>query len=147
MYRKPFFHTSLISPFNSYEGFLVASVLSILFAFIGFSFIIVLCLVPKVACFPVLSIINCPLFFSLWFSLTSITMCEEHTDVRLFEVSVFERKVFFYLEIKEKLTGLSNQFEPSMVFDPSEFEAPKFDCTVKSPLFVVYKFLWFSWVD
>ena len=83
MYRKPFFHTSLISPFNSYEGFLVASVLSILFAFIGFSFIIVLCLVPKVACFPVLSIINCPLFFSLWFSLTSITMCEEHTDVRL----------------------------------------------------------------
>jgi hypothetical protein len=29
MYRKPFFHTSLISPFNSYEGFLVASVLSI----------------------------------------------------------------------------------------------------------------------
>jgi hypothetical protein len=31
--------------------------------------------------------------------------------------------------------GFSNQFEPSMVFDPSEFEAPKFDCTVKSPLF------------
>jgi hypothetical protein len=26
------------------------------------------------------------------------------------------------------LTGLSNQFEPSMVFDPSEFEGPKFDC-------------------
>ena len=25
------------------------------------------------------------------------------------------------------LTGLSNQFEPSMVFDPSEFEGPKFD--------------------
>ena len=24
------------------------------------------------------------------------------------------------------LTGLSNQFEPSMVFDPSEFEAQKF---------------------
>jgi hypothetical protein len=24
------------------------------------------------------------------------------------------------------LTGLSNQFEPSMVFDPSEFEAPRF---------------------
>ena len=24
--------------------------------------------------------------------------------------------------------GLSNQFEPSMVFDPSEFEAPMFDC-------------------
>jgi len=24
------------------------------------------------------------------------------------------------------LKGLSNQFEPSMVFDPSEFEAPRF---------------------
>jgi hypothetical protein len=36
-------------------------------------------------------------------------------------------RVFFYLEIYGKLTGLSNQFEPSMVFDPSEFEAPKFD--------------------
>jgi hypothetical protein len=35
---------------------------------------------------------------------------------------------FFYLEIKGKLTGLSNQFEPSMVFDPSKFEAPRFDC-------------------
>jgi hypothetical protein len=48
--------------------------------------------------------------------------------VRLFEASVFERKMFFYLEIEGKLTGLSNKFEPSMVFDPSEFEAPKFDC-------------------
>jgi hypothetical protein len=40
----------------------------------------------------------------------------------------FERKVFFHLETKGKLTGLSNQFEPSIVFDPSEFEGPKFDC-------------------
>jgi hypothetical protein len=37
-------------------------------------------------------------------------------------------RVFFYLEIYGKLTGLSNQFEPSMVFDPSEFEGPRFDC-------------------
>jgi hypothetical protein len=26
-----------------------------------------------------------------------------------------------------KLAGLSNKFEPSMVFDPSEFEGPRFD--------------------
>ena len=63
--------------------------------------------------------------------------------VRLFKVSVFERKEFFLLRnigkidrtfksvraihcIRPgKLTGLSNQFEPSMVFDRSEFEAPR----------------------
>jgi hypothetical protein len=36
-------------------------------------------------------------------------------------------RVIFCLEIYGKLTGLSNQFEPSIVFDPSEFEGPKFD--------------------
>ena len=36
-------------------------------------------------------------------------------------------RVIFCLEIYGKLTGLSNQFEPSIVFDPSEFEGPRFD--------------------
>ena len=27
------------------------------------------------------------------------------------------------------MTRLSNQLEPFMVFDPSEFEAPRFDCS------------------
>jgi hypothetical protein len=39
-----------------------------------------------------------------------------------------KRLFFYYLEIQGKLTGLSNQFKPSMVFDPSEFEGPRFDC-------------------
>jgi hypothetical protein len=41
---------------------------------------------------------------------------------------VFERNIFFNFKIYDKLAGLSNKFEPSMVFDPSEFEGPKFDC-------------------
>ena len=36
-------------------------------------------------------------------------------------------KIFFSLKIYGKLAGLSNKFEPSMVFDPSEFEGPRFD--------------------
>jgi hypothetical protein len=40
---------------------------------------------------------------------------------------VFERKIFFSLRIYGKLAELSNKFEPSMVFDPSEFEGPRFD--------------------
>jgi hypothetical protein len=47
-----------------------------------------------------------------------------------FEVSVFERKRFFLLRNIRKIDGVSNQFEPSMVFDPSEFKGPRFDCTV-----------------
>ena len=43
-------------------------------------------------------------------------------------IGVRAKGFFFYLEIKGKLTGLSNQFEPSMAFDPSKFEAPRFDC-------------------
>jgi hypothetical protein len=34
---------------------------------------------------------------------------------------VFEGKIVFSLKIYGKLAGLSNKFEPSMVFDPSEF--------------------------
>jgi hypothetical protein len=34
---------------------------------------------------------------------------------------------WYYIDIKTQLTGLSNQFEPSIVFDPSEFEGPRFD--------------------
>lgn len=26
------------------------------------------------------------------------------------------------------MTGLANQIEPFMIFDPSEFEGPRFDC-------------------
>jgi hypothetical protein len=40
---------------------------------------------------------------------------------------VFERKIFFNFKLYGKLVGLSNKFEPSMVFDPSEFEGPRFD--------------------
>ena len=40
---------------------------------------------------------------------------------------MFERKFFFSLKIYGKLPGLSNKFEPSMIFDPSEFEEPRFD--------------------
>jgi hypothetical protein len=40
---------------------------------------------------------------------------------------VFEGNIFFSLKIYGKLAGLSNKFEPSMVFDPSEFEGPRFD--------------------
>jgi hypothetical protein len=36
------------------------------------------------------------------------------------------KRGLFYLF---KLMGLSNQFEPFMVFDPSELEGPKFDYT------------------
>jgi len=35
---------------------------------------------------------------------------------------------FFHFKIYGKLTGLSNKFKPTMVFDPSEFEGPRFDC-------------------
>jgi hypothetical protein len=35
--------------------------------------------------------------------------------------------LWYYIDIKTQLTGLSNQFEPSIVFDPSEFEGPRFD--------------------
>ena len=42
---------------------------------------------------------------------------------------MFEQKsFFFYLEILGKLSGLSIKFEPSIVFDPSEFEGARFDC-------------------
>jgi hypothetical protein len=43
---------------------------------------------------------------------------------------VFERKRFFLLRNIRKIDRVSNQFEPSMVFDPSEFKGPRFDCTV-----------------
>jgi hypothetical protein len=40
---------------------------------------------------------------------------------------VFEQKIFFSLKIYGKLARLSNKVEPSMVFDQSEFEGPRFD--------------------
>ena len=43
---------------------------------------------------------------------------------------MFERKRFFLLRNIRKIDGVSNQFEPFMVFDPSEFKGPRFDCTV-----------------
>jgi hypothetical protein len=61
--------------------------------------------------------------------------------VRLFEVSVFERKIFFSLKIYGKLAGLSNKFEPSMVFDPSEFEGLRFDLYICKMLISIFS--WF----
>ena len=39
------------------------------------------------------------------------------------------------------MTGLSNQFEPFIVFDPSEFEGPKFDCIYNAPSFRKLEFV------
>ena len=58
-----------------------------------------------------------------------------------FEVSVFEGKIFFSLKIYGKLAGLSNKFEPSMVFDPSEFEGPRFDLYICKMLISIFS--WF----
>jgi hypothetical protein len=44
-------------------------------------------------------------------------------------------RFFFSLKIYGKLAGLSNKFEPSMVFDPSEFEGPRFDLYICNSLF------------
>ena len=43
-------------------------------------------------------------------------------------------KDFLNLKIYGKLAGLSNKFEPSMVFDPSEFEGPGFFHTISKDL-------------
>ena len=54
---------------------------------------------------------------------------------------MFERKIFFSLKIYGKLAGLSNKFEPSMVFDPSEFEGPRFDLYICKMLISIFS--WF----
>ena len=51
---------------------------------------------------------------------------------------MFERKIFFSLKIYGKLAGLSNKFEPSMVFDPSEFEGPRFDLYICKMLISIF---------
>ena len=45
------------------------------------------------------------------------------------------------VEIYGKLAGLSNKFEPSMVFDPSEFEGPSFDLYICKMLISIFS--WF----
>ena len=40
------------------------------------------------------------------------------------------------------MTGLSNQFELFIVFDPSEFEGPKFDCIYNAPSFIKLEFVY-----
>ena len=64
---------------------------------------------------------------------------------------MFERKIFINLKIYGKLAGLSNKFEPSMVFDPSEFEGPKFDLYICKMLisifhgfFILYLKIWLN---
>ena len=54
---------------------------------------------------------------------------------------MFERKIFLSLKIYGKLAGLSNKFEPSMVFDPSEFEGPRFDLYICKMLISIFS--WF----
>jgi hypothetical protein len=54
---------------------------------------------------------------------------------------VFERKIFFSLKIYGKLAGLSNKVEPSMVFDPSEFEGTRFDLYICKMLISIFS--WF----
>jgi hypothetical protein len=54
---------------------------------------------------------------------------------------VFERKIFFSLKIYGKLAELSNKFEPSMVFDPSEFKRPRFDLYICKMLISIFS--WF----
>jgi hypothetical protein len=44
-----------------------------------------------------------------------------------FEVSVFERKSFVLLRNIRKIGGTFKSVR-SMVFDPSEFKGPRFDC-------------------
>jgi hypothetical protein len=54
---------------------------------------------------------------------------------------VFERKILFSLKIYGKLAGLSNKFDPSMVFGPSEFEGPRFDLYICKMLISIFS--WF----
>ena len=53
---------------------------------------------------------------------------------------MFERKIFFSLKIYGKLAGLSNKFEPSMVFDPSEFEGTRFDLYICKMLISIFSY-------
>ena len=45
---------------------------------------------------------------------------------------------FFYSKIYGKLTRLSNKFETFMVFDPSEFEGPRFDLYICKMLISIF---------
>ena len=50
-------------------------------------------------------------------------------------------KDFFSLKIYGKLAGLSNKFEPTMVFDPSEFERTRLDLYICIMLISIFS--WF----
>ena len=50
-------------------------------------------------------------------------------------------RFIFSLKIYGKLAGLSSKFEPSMVFDPSEFEGPRFDLYTCKMLISIFS--WF----
>ena len=56
-------------------------------------------------------------------------------------ISVRAKDFFFSLKIYGKLAGLSNKFEPSMVFDPSEFEGTRFDLFICKMLISIFS--WF----
>ena len=56
---------------------------------------------------------------------------------------MFERKIFFNFKIYGKLVGLSNKFEPFMVFDPSEFEGPRFDLYIHVCKMLISILSWF----
>ena len=53
---------------------------------------------------------------------------------------MFEGNIFFSLKIYGR-KSLSNKFEPSMVFDPSEFEGPRFDLYICKMLISIFS--WF----
>ena len=52
---------------------------------------------------------------------------------------MFERKIFF--------SGLSNKFEPSMVFDPSEFEGTRFDLYICKMLISIFSWFFHTILD
>ena len=53
---------------------------------------------------------------------------------------MFEGNIFFSLKMYGKLAGLSNKFEPSMVFDSSEFEGPRFDLYICKMLISIFSY-------
>ena len=45
------------------------------------------------------------------------------------------------------MTELSNQFEPSMVFDPSEFEGPRFNCIFFFLIWNVFSYWFYMYIN
>ena len=52
--------------------------------------------------------------------------------VREFEPSLLDPGVYFNIKCIGKLSGPTNEFERSQVFETGEFERPKFDCILEN---------------